>query len=112
MNEFTDEYTMKLEFVDVPKGDIKDQFVHLLFDSDYTYAFHFFRWKFKSVWEYGFEDIPIAFSEIEGVMTPQMVQDSNKNITKAFKGPEPTTMEMSLIPTHYVNEGDGSNHEG
>ncbi|CAI2376411.1 unnamed protein product [Moneuplotes crassus] len=112
LNSFSDEYNLKIVFKDVPKAEIKDQIIHVSFDSDYTYAYHFFKWKFRSVWEYGFEDMPIAFSEIEGIMTPQMMQDSNKNITKAFKGPEPTTLSMSLIPTHYVNEFEGTNHEG
>ncbi|CAI2376833.1 unnamed protein product [Moneuplotes crassus] len=112
LNDFTDEYNLKIGFKDIPKGDIKDQIIYISLKSDYSYAFHFFRWKFTSVWKYGFEDYPTAFSEIEGVMTPQKMLDSNKNITKAFKGPEPTSLHMSLIPTHYVNEIEGKNHKG
>lgn len=112
MNEFTDAYTFKLQYREIPKQDIKDQFVSVELKSDYTYAFHFFEWKFRAVWEYGFGDFPLAYSEVEGILTPQAVKDSNKNITSAFKGPVPTMMYFTLIPTQYVNEVEGVAHTG
>lgn len=112
LNEFTDEYVLNLKYVGIPKQEIKDGFINIDYDSDYTFAFHFFQWKFKSVWNYGFEDIATSFSEVEGIMTPQDVKDSNKNITAAFKGPIPTVLKMNLIPTHYINEADGITQDG
>jgi hypothetical protein len=112
LNEFTDEYILKLKYVGIPKQEIKDQFINIEFISDYTYAFHFFQWKFKSVWDYGFADAATSYSEVESIMTPQTNKDTNKNITAAFKGPTPTLINIDLIPTHYVNEVEGNFHEG
>ena len=101
-----------MKFKEIPETEVKNQFINIALNSEYTYAFHFFEWEFRAVWEYGFEDMPVAFSEMKGIMTPQKVRDSNKNITKAFKGPDPTYLQMSLIPTHYVNEVEGTAHDG
>ena len=112
LNEFSDEYTIKLKFKDLEESKITQEFMNIQLNTDHTFAFHFFKWKFRSVWEYGFNEMPVAFSEMEGIMSPQKVVNSNKNITKAFKGPDPTYLSISLIPTHYINEVEATNHDG
>lgn len=66
----------------------------------------------RSVWEYDFADRPLAYSEVQGIMTPQAIKESNKNITTGFKGPDPTLLYFNLIPTHYVNEIEGIVRDG
>jgi len=112
LNEFTDVYKLKMVYKEIEAQQIKDQFISIRFETDFTQAVHFFEWKFKAVWDYGYMDYATAYSELSGIMTPQDVKNSNKNITSAFKGPQPTVLNLNLIPTHYVNEVEGVVHNG
>ena len=77
----------------------------------HTQVFHFFRWRLKSIWDKQ-DNIPTAWSELQGVITPQITSNSNKNITSGFKGEIPTVINFSLIPTHFVDESANSIHKG
>lgn len=112
LNEFTDAYTIKLAYKNLPRQEIENQFINLDMNFEYTHAVHFFHWKFRTVWCYGYMDMATAYSEVEGIMTPQTVRELNKNITSAFKGPMPNILDIALIPTHYVNEVESVVHKG
>ena len=111
LNDLTDKYIINLEYSEVPKSEIKNQFVSIKLNSDYTQVFHFFRWRFKSIWE-KYNNDSISWSELEGIITPQSITDINKNITSGFKGTIPTVVYFSLIPTHYVDESVGLIYKG
>ena len=58
------------------------------------------------------ESYPVAYSEVSGIMTPQSMEASNKNITTAFKGPKTTHITLDLTPTSYVSEIDSYSYSG
>ena len=111
LNDFTDKYRITVKYRDIPKSDIKDQFVNFGLKSDHTQVFHFFKWRLKSIWDYA-NEMETSWSELEGIMTPQTLKETNKNITSGFKGPIPTVIHFSLIPTHYVDEVAGMAYKG
>ena len=112
LNDFTDVYTLKSVYKNVPKDKDATRLINIKLRSNYTQVVHFFHWKLKSVWEYDFSDNPLVYSESEGIMTPQDIKDQNLNITKAFKGPDPTILFFDLVQTHYVNEIEGVVRDG
>jgi len=89
----------------------KEAYVRFLIESNYDQVFHFFKWEYWNIWKF-YEHIPLAYSKISGVVSPETLSRKNKNITTAFKGPESTIIFYSLTPTHYENEIDGQNYEG
>lgn len=86
-------------------GSLKNESLRFSIDSEFNRVFHFFEWKFTSIWDM-LESYPIAFSEASGIMTPQTIERANKNITTAFKGPITTHIYLDLTPTSYVSEPD------
>jgi len=50
-------------------GTLKNESIFFLIDSEYNRVFHFFEWKFTSIWDM-IENHPVAYSEVSGIMTP------------------------------------------
>ena len=112
LNDFTDVYTLKSVYKNIPKDKDYTKIINIELHSNYTQVVHFFHWKLKSVWEYDNSEKPLAYSEAEGIMTPQDIENQNLNITKAFKGPDPTILFFDLVQTHYMNEIEGVSRDG
>ena len=85
LSEFTDQYDIEFVVTGL-SGKINNESVWVEIDSEFNRVFHFFEWKFTSIWEL-VEGYPVAFSEVSGITTPQSIHPKNKNITTAFKGP-------------------------
>lgn len=111
LSEYSDAYHINFEIRDIPGGSPNEGNIRFEIDSENNRIFHFFKWKFMSIWEER-DKIPTAFSEIESIMTPQDTHSLNKNITSAFKGPETTHVVLELTPTSYVSEPDDYSYSG
>ena len=112
MTEYTDAYSLEIIMKNILFGDPNDQSLRIEIDSDFNQIFHFFDWKFRSIWAWKSEDYEEAYSEASGIMTPQEIHSANKNITTAFKGQDTTEIYISLAPTKYISEVDSYNYNG
>jgi len=110
LSEFTDQYNIEY-IVTGLSGNLRNESIRFEIDSEYNRVFHFFEWKFTSIWDM-IENYPIAYSEVSGIMTPQSMEAKNKNITTAFKGPMTTHIYLDLTPTSYVSEPDSYSYTG
>jgi len=105
LSDFSDAHLLILELGDIVGGKPDNGLIRFTVDSSYNRIFHFFRWKFMSIWE-EVDGIPTAYSEVSSITTPQETHLRNKNITSAFKGPGTNHIKMELTPTAYISEPD------
>lgn len=111
LSEGTEEYNLNLLIKHVEDQAPEFAFVRFLVKSGFNQVVHFFKWEYWNVWQF-YDHVPVAYSKVSGVVTPERTSKTNHNITTAFKGPDSTKIFFDLTPTYYSNEVDDTNFEG
>lgn len=104
LSDKTDKYIIRAVYRNISKqiNLITDEYLDFKFDSSHNQVFHFFEWRYASVWDYSdsskaptMDGEHYFSSYIEGAVSP--------NIDNGFKGQTPTILNFSLLPFYFVN---------
>lgn len=86
---FTDSYHITYIAKNITTGAPRDSYVTFSVDMEANRIVHFVDYGFWSIWEWSGKE-PTAYSEANGILTPQAITGEKRNVTSAFKGPIPT----------------------
>ena len=70
ITEFTSAYDIELIMKTIEFGSPEGESIRFQIDSSYNNIFHFFDWKFRSIWAWQTDKYEEAYSEASGIMTP------------------------------------------